>query len=219
MRVIRILSVLALAALAAPAAASAAKKPKPAAWAAQHKLNGAWRAKDADRDGLKNLQEFKRGTHPRKADTDRDGLNDGDEVASSNDPRKADTDRDGVKDGAEHAGVVTAFDGERITIRQFNGPKLVATLDCGPVADDAVAEDDGLDDGYVEVEDEGDWVEDTGVVDADDATTLDPDEMVIELAGEDATAEDCDVAVGDVLRSAEVERADGVLYLIGLELS
>jgi hypothetical protein len=229
MRVIRIFSVLALAALVAPAAASAAKKPKPAAWAAKHKLNGAWRAKDADRDGLKNLQEFKLGTDPRKADSDRDGLKDGDEVASSNNPRKADTDRDGVKDGAEHAGVVTAFDGKTITIRQFSGPKLVASFDadCGSdeaIADDSAADDvdAGLDDGYVEVEDEGDWVDEGDDVTAE-ASRVDPEETVIDFADEDVTAEDsaagCDIGVGDVLRSAEVERAEGVLYLIGLELA
>src|SRR4051812_35931198 len=81
--------------------ASAAKKAKPAAWAKQHHLKGAWRAKDADRDGLKNLQELKLATNPSKADSDRDGLKDGDEVKSGNNPLKADTDRDQVKDGAE----------------------------------------------------------------------------------------------------------------------
>ena len=62
-----------------PAAAASAKKPKPAAWAKQNHLSGAWRAKDADRDGVKNLAEYKLGTKPRKADTDKDGLKDGDE--------------------------------------------------------------------------------------------------------------------------------------------
>ena len=92
-------------------------------------------------------------TDPRKADSDRDGLKDGDEVTSGNDPRKADTDRDGVKDGAEHAGVVTAFDGETITIRQFNGPKLVAVRRRvrrrRPSPTTRRAEAD-LDDGYVD---------------------------------------------------------------------
>ena len=49
--------------------------------------------------------------------------------------RQADTDDDGIKDGAEHAGVVTAFDGETITIREFaTGKKVTATLDteCTP---------------------------------------------------------------------------------------
>src|SRR5829696_9119147 len=114
---VRILSVLALAALFAPASATA-NKPKPAAWAAKHHFKGAWKAKDAVRDGLKNVKEFKLGTDPRKADSDRDGLKDGDEVTSGNNPRKADSDGDRVKDGAEHAGVVTAFDGETVTIRQ-----------------------------------------------------------------------------------------------------
>src|SRR5215218_2072381 len=100
---------LALAALVTlvPAAAASAKKPKPAAWAKQHDLSGAWRAKDADRDGVKNLAEYKLGT----------------------DPLDADTDGDGIKDGAEHAGVVTAFNGDTVTLRQFKGAKLVVKLD------------------------------------------------------------------------------------------
>src|SRR5690242_5953317 len=128
----RTLGAVALAALVTlipAAAASAAKKPKPAGFAAKYHLKGSWKAKDTDRDGLKNLKEFKLGTNPTKADTDRDGLKDGDELASGNDPLDADTDGDGVKDGAEHAGTVTAFDGETITIRQFNGGKVTATLD------------------------------------------------------------------------------------------
>ena len=138
---VRTISAIALAALVAlvPAAAASAKKPKAAAWAKKHDLTGAWRAKDADKDGVKNFAEFKLGTNPRKADTDKDGLKDGDEVASANDPLDADTDGDGIKDGAEHAGVVTAFDGETITIRQFKGAKITATVDdsCGVTADDS----------------------------------------------------------------------------------
>ena len=128
---VRTISAIALAALVVlvPAAAASAKKPKAAAWAKKHDLKGAWRAKDADKDGVKNLAEYKLGTDPRKADTDKDGLKDGDEVESGNDPLDADTDGDGTKDGAEHAGVVTAFDGETITIRQFKGPKITATVD------------------------------------------------------------------------------------------
>jgi len=143
---LRTFSALALAALVTlvPAAAASAKKPKAAAWAKKHDLSGAWRAKDADKDGVRNLAEFKLGTNPRKADTDKDSLKDGDEVASANDPLDSDTDGDGTKDGAEHAGVVTAFDGETITIRQFKGPKLTVTLDdCDDVvADDSSAEDE-----------------------------------------------------------------------------
>ena len=174
-----------------PASASAAKKPKPAAWAAKHKLKGAWKAKDADRDGLKNLKEFKLGTNPRKADSDRDGLKDGDEVTSANNPLKADSDADGVKDGAEHAGVVTAFDGETITIKQFNGPKLTAHVDgsCDdePVADDSVADDEeSVDDGFVETSDD-EWVEDDFTA---EAAAFTGDEETLDLGDEDVSADD-----------------------------
>src|SRR5262245_61805709 len=138
MRSLRTLSVLALAALLAlvgASTASAAKKPKAAAFAAKYHLTGAWKNKDADKDGLKNVKEFKLGTNPNSADTAKDGLKDADEVESGNDPTDRDTDGDGVKDGAEHAGVVTAFDGETITVREFaTGKKVTATLDtdCSP---------------------------------------------------------------------------------------
>src|SRR3954451_21942669 len=146
----RTLGAVALSALVTliPAAgASAAKKPKPAAFAAKYHLKGAWRTKDADGDGLKNLKEFKLGTNPKKADTDRDGLKDGDELASGNDPLDADSDDDGIKDGAEHAGTVTAVDADQVTIRLFNGGNVAVTLDSdcagdAPSADDSAVDDD-----------------------------------------------------------------------------
>ena len=85
----RTLSALALAALVAlvPAtAASAAKKPKVATWAKKHHLSGSWKSKDADKDAVKNVAEYKLGTNPRKADSDKDGLKDGDEVKSGQPP-------------------------------------------------------------------------------------------------------------------------------------
>jgi hypothetical protein len=55
--------------------------------------------RDQDRDGLRNLSEFKHGTSPRKADTDQDGLKDGREVRDDTDPTDDDTDNDGIEDG------------------------------------------------------------------------------------------------------------------------
>src|SRR6478609_2595363 len=146
MRKLGLLALVALFSLISVSAASAKAKPKVEAFAAKHHLTGSWKGKDADKDGLKNLKEFKLGTDPRKADTDKDGLNDGDELTSGNNPLKADTDRDGVKDGAEHAGVVTAFDGERVTIREFATCKTVtATLDTDCTSAVSEDEDPGAD--------------------------------------------------------------------------
>lgn len=63
--------------------------------------SAALAASDSDGDGLTNLQEYQRGTDPRKADSDGDGLSDGVEVALGTNPLNADTDGDGLSDSAE----------------------------------------------------------------------------------------------------------------------
>jgi hypothetical protein len=221
---VRTISAIALAALVAlvGATAASAKKPKAAAWAKKHDLKGAWRAKDADKDGVKNLAEFKLGTNPRKADTDKDGLKDGDEVASANDPLDPDSDGDGVKDGAEHAGVVLSFDGETVKIRQFKGAPITATVDdsCGVSADGSTF-DDGSDDGFVDSE-EGEWTaDDSG--DENPAADASTDDGEVDLDDSDAAAETpCDfedLEKDAVLTQAELEVRDGVTYLVAVEIA
>lgn len=56
-------------------------------------------AADPDGDGLTNLQEFDRGSDPRKADTDGDGLADNEEPAEN--VTRVDSDGDGLSDFAE----------------------------------------------------------------------------------------------------------------------
>jgi hypothetical protein len=179
---------------------TASAKTKVDAFAAKYRLTGTWKSKDADKDGLKNFKEFRLGTDPRRADSDKDGLKDGDEVTSGNNPRKPDTDGDRVKDGAEHAGVVTAFDGETITIREFaTGKKVTATLDtdCTPApGEDETADDSSFDDGTVDVE------EDEGFgaffQEEEEEEDVDP--------GADAsTCTDDELEKGVVLQSAELE--------------
>lgn len=61
-------------------------------------------AKDADGDGLTNLQEFQKGTSLVNADTDGDGVSDGAEVKRTPAPTHPlwpDTDGDGLRDGLE----------------------------------------------------------------------------------------------------------------------
>ncbi len=68
--------------------------------------SAALAATDTDGDGLTNLQEFQRGTDPRKFDSDGDGLSDGAEVSLGTNPLNADTDGDGLSDFAEVNGSV-----------------------------------------------------------------------------------------------------------------
>ncbi len=226
MRSLRPLSAIAFAALltligAGPA--SAAKKPKAGAFAAKYHLTGSWKAKDTDKDGLKNFKEFKLGTNPKSADTDKDGLKDADEVASGNDPTDRDTDGDGIKDGAEHAGTITAFDGSTITISEFaTGKKVTATLDtdCTP-ADDATADDSSVDDGFVGTDDDdsldGEFTADASTVDDDGV------EEDVDLGDDDdadaSSCDDEDLEKGAVLTSAELEKDGGVTYLVDYELA
>jgi uncharacterized repeat protein (TIGR01451 family) len=133
----RLLGPVVLLALAlAPATAAAATRDSdrdklPDVWEARHHLPSglAGSAKgDFDKDGLKNLTEYRRGCNPRRADTDRDKLPDAFEVrhklkcsdrrdakrdpdldrltnlaelAAGTNPRTPDTDGDGVIDGAD----------------------------------------------------------------------------------------------------------------------
>jgi hypothetical protein len=209
MRKLGALALVALLTLIPVSAASA--KSKVDAFAAKHHLTGSWKGKDADKDGLKNAKEFKLGTNPRKADSDKDGLKDGDEVTSGNNARKADTDGDGTKDGAEHAGTVTAFDGETITLREFaNGKKVTATLDteCTPALgeDDAEADDSSFDDGSsVDVTEEGF----SGFFqEEEEEEDLDPD-------AEASTCADDKLKKGAVLKSAELDEG----FLVEYELA
>jgi len=209
MRKLGLLALVALLTLIPAGTASA--KTKVDAFAAKYHLKGTWKTKDADKDGLKNLKEFKLGTDPRKADSDKDGLKDGDEVTSGNHPRKADTDGDRVKDGAEHAGVVSAFDGETITIREFaTGKKVTATLDteCTPAEaadEDATADDSTFDDGSVDVtEDEG-----FGAFFQEEE-----EEEDVDVDADASTCTDDDLDKGVVLQSAELEDDYLIAYVI-----
>ena len=89
----------------------------PDRWERQHGLsvNAKDAGRDNDRDGLRNLTEYRAATHPRKRDSDRDGVSDGredrdrDRIRNANEDREGtspatpDTDRDSVRDGAEDA--------------------------------------------------------------------------------------------------------------------
>ncbi len=99
------LGILAIFALPSIAAAKDKNHDRlPDRWENRHNLTLKVKQtrRDQDRDGLRNLGEFKAGTNPRKADTDNDG----------------------VEDGDENAGTITSFDGTTLTIKLFDGTTI-----------------------------------------------------------------------------------------------
>ncbi|WP_037494864.1 hypothetical protein [Solirubrobacter soli] len=169
-------------------------------WAHRYDLHGAWRAKDADRDGLKNREEYALRTNPRRADTDRDGLRDGDELRAAADPLQPDTDGDGVRDGDENAGVITAFDGTVLTVRRFHGPELDVLVD------DTLCAGSDEDQGFVETTEDV-----SGEAPEDDAAPPDEEdtqETVVDLGGDDdygyAGCSDPRIRPGAVVSSIEL---------------
>jgi hypothetical protein len=225
---------LAVVALLVPAAAASAKQA-PKAWAKQHHLKGAWRTKDADKDGLANLAEYKLKTNPKKADTDGDKLSDGDEIKAGDNPLARDSDRDGVKDGAEHAGVITAFDGTSVTIRQFVGGTVTASLtddaDCYGADDDTSAGDSSATDGSTDTTtDDGTvddgaadvtWDDGTGdpTDDSDTADTSTYDDGTVTDVSAGSGCDDARFKKGAIVQAAELEQDGGQLWLAGLVLA
>jgi len=106
----------AAAALALPAvgAGAGARTPDrdhdhmPDRWERAHGLKVARddARRDRDRDGLRNLAEYRAGL----------------------DPRDADTDDDGVLDGAEDAGTIVSFTGGVLVIKTFGGESLTGRV-------------------------------------------------------------------------------------------
>jgi hypothetical protein len=135
-----------IAMLLVPAAAAQARDRDhdnlPDKWERKHHISTKSKsaAKDPDRDGVDNGNEYREGTNPRKRDSDsdgisdaredrdRDGLRNGAEDQTGNDPVDRDTDDDGIKDGNEQAGTVTSFTGGVLTIDLANGSSVTGKV-------------------------------------------------------------------------------------------
>jgi hypothetical protein len=91
----------------------------PDKWEKKHHLNVHAKdaRKDADRDGLSNLSEFRHHTDPQDADTDDDGINDENEIEDHTNPRNDDSDDDGVDDADEISGSIVSFQNNVLTIQ------------------------------------------------------------------------------------------------------
>jgi hypothetical protein len=102
----------------------------PDRWEKAHKLSLKVKQtnKDQDRDGLRNLAEWRNHSDPRDADSDNDGLDDGDEVKVGLKPSDRDSDDDGRHDDDENAGTIQSFAAGKLTIALAGGDTLTATV-------------------------------------------------------------------------------------------
>src|SRR3954452_490585 len=91
----------------------------PRKWEKKHHLNvhANDARKDADRDHLSNLSEFRHHTDPQKADSDDDGVSDDNELRDDTNPRRDDSDDDGVMDADEISGTIVSFTNGVLTIQ------------------------------------------------------------------------------------------------------
>jgi hypothetical protein len=126
----------------------------PDKWEKRHHLslkhNQARR--DQDKDGLRNLAEYRLHTDPRDDDSDEDGIEDGDEDKFGHDPSDDDGDHDGIEDGDENAGTVKSFEGGVLTITLAKGGEVSGTvtdateIECGGDDDDQGDDDEDHED-------------------------------------------------------------------------
>lgn len=90
-------------------------------------------AKDRNNDGLPDRWEKRYDLSLKvkqgKRDQDSDGLNNRGEFEAGTNPRQDDSDDDGAEDGDENAGVISAFDGETLTIDLYGGGTVTGTVD------------------------------------------------------------------------------------------
>ena len=158
----------------------------PTRWEKNHGMN-PFRAADAladfDKDGLKNLAEYRKHGLLRDEDTDNDGHDDGDEVKDglrSTHLDDADTDNDGTKDGDEDAD----RDG-------------IDNEDEDDASERCLADDDDRDGDDVDNEDENELGSSAGDADSDDDGIADGEEDGDEDGEsnedeDDALNDDCD---------------------------
>jgi hypothetical protein len=216
------------AALALPGAALAKSGDRdhdkmPDKWEAKHglkvKKNDA--KKDADRDGLVNLKEFRAKTDPQRADTDKDGLDDADEVRTENNPRDRDSDDDGVRDGNEVNGTIASFDSATgtLTISTSSGGTLT-----GQVTDATrIKCEDENDDGVVKSSKgpghDGDGSEDDSGSGTDDGPNHDAnDDEGDDDANDERVCTTADLTAGRPVHEAETELVNGQTVFEKVEL-
>ncbi|MCU1350872.1 MAG: Replicase polyprotein 1a [Acidimicrobiales bacterium] len=111
------------AATSRPAAAKAADRDRdgmPDKWEKANRLNPNDKSdagRDADKDGLTNVAEFRKGGNPRSSDSDHDGIKDGREHLVKGKLAGFDANHNGRRDGLDdedHDGVDNEHDGDGV---------------------------------------------------------------------------------------------------------
>jgi hypothetical protein len=125
-------------------------------------------ARDGNRDRIPDRWEKRHGlkltVKQTRRDQDRDGMRNLAEFRAQTDPRDSDSDDDGVQDADENAGTISAIDGGKLTIALFAGGELsglvtdATEVECG--GDDEQGDDN--DEQGDDNEDQGDDNEDQG---------------------------------------------------------
>lgn len=207
-RLAGLVTAIAIGVLALPALASAADRNRdriPDKWEKQYKLSLKVKQtkRDQDRDGLRNLAEYRSGNNPRKADSDKDGTEDGD----------------------ENAGTITSYEDGVLTIDLYNGGSITGKVTddtrviCAKAEDDPAEEESessarhpGGNQGQGSGENEGQENENEG---EGEHSGPGPNQGPGENSGPGKGGGECstcsadDLAVGDVVEEAEVSLRNG----------
>lgn len=161
-------------------------------WERSHGMNprnAADARADFDKDGLRNLGEYRKGGKLRDEDTDNDGHDDGDEVhdgTASTDIDDADTDGDGVPDGDEDSDHDDTDNED-----EDDGDESCRADDDDSDDDHVDDEDENENDGDVDDADsDGDGIEDG---DEDGESDEDEDDALDDECDDESDEDDADV--------------------------
>jgi hypothetical protein len=181
---------------------------------------GAASARDSNNDRIPDRWEKRHGlklmVKQTKRDQDRDGLKNLSEFRAQMDPRDSDSDDDGVQDDDENAGKVKSFEGGVLTITLFAGGEVSGMvtddteIDCGDdESDDEHGDDD--DENGDDDDEQGDDDDENG--DDDDRTATASHDSGDDDDGDDEACPADALAADAIVEEAELKlTASGAVW-------